>query len=193
MLRASVFVSAVLSASIASPATLTQTVHFTGAKAADLFGLYMTGAGQERITGLPARYLNDKGEAVDRGSVGDRLEAFCFEPTKCGLDAKVLAVDESPGAYTVVMSWWNFGWVSALDASDYSLDQRGAPDSTLVLAFRDTPGGAQIELTQANVPDYKVVIPNPDGSKETGPLSRIVNTHWNTLYWDGVRRLVGAK
>lgn len=42
---------------------------------------------------------------------------------------------------------------------------------------------------QANVPDYRVAIPAPDGSEETGPLSRIVNTHWNTLYWDSIRKL----
>ena len=193
MLRATVLMAALMSATAAPAATLSQTIHFSGAKAANLFGLYMTGVGQERITGLPARYLNPKGETVERGSAGSRLEAFCFEPTKCGVDAKVIAVDESPVIHIVVMSWWNFGWVSAVDAADYSLDKRGAPDSTLTLAFRDTPAGAQIELTQANVPDYKVVIPSPDGSKETGPLSSIVNTHWNTLYWDGIRRLVEAK
>jgi hypothetical protein len=193
MLRVAVLLTELLAASIASAATLSQTVHFPGGKAADLFCLYMTGAGQERITGLPAQYLNAKGEPVERGSVGDTLQAFCFEPGKCGLDAKVVAVDESPGAYTVVMSWWNFGWVSAVDPADYTVEQRGAPASTLVLTFRDTLAGAQVELVQVNVPDYKVVIPNPDGSKETGPLSRIVNTHWNTLYWDGVRRFVAAQ
>ena len=59
-----------------------------------------------------------------------------------------------------------------------------------MLTFSDTLNGAQIELVQVNVPDYKVRIPSPDGSEEVGPLSHIVNTHWNTLYWDGFRRII---
>jgi hypothetical protein len=149
----------------------------------------MSADGQQAITGLPAKYLDADGDTTDDPGVGDRLLAFCFEPDMCALDAQVLAVQESPGENAVVMSWWNFGWVSAVDAADYTVDQRGAPDSTLVLTFRDRPAGAEIELVQVNVPDYKVRIPNPDGSEEIGPLSQIVNTHWNTLYWDGVRRL----
>lgn len=170
-------------------ATLSQTQHFAGASAEVLYDLYMTGAGQESITGLPASYLSVDGEPVDRGDVGDQLLAFCFQPEQCGLHARVLDTEAGDGVYTVVMSWWNFGWVSATDPSVYSVEQRGAPDSTLVLTFRDTPSGAQIELVQVNVPDYTVSIPNPDGPTEQGPLSQIVNTHWNTLYWDGVRRL----
>jgi hypothetical protein len=178
-----------LAGSAAHAATLQQTVHFSGASASDLFGLYMTADGQQQITGLPARYLDADGSIVARGSVGDRLEAFCFEPNQCGLAARILDIVESDGRYIVVMSWWNFGWASAADEADYTVEGRGAPDSTLVLTFADTPAGAEIRLVQANVPDYKVVIPNPDGSTETGPLSQIVNTHWNTLYWDGARRL----
>lgn len=174
----------------AQAATLSQTQHFSGASAEALFDLYLTGAGQQAITGLPASYVSADGAPVDRGDVGDRLRAFCFEPEQCGLDAQVLGIDESDGVYTVVMSWWNFGWVSATDPAAYTVEQRGAPDSILVLTFRDTPRGAQIELVQVNVPDYAVSIPNPDGTVEDGPLSRIVNTHWNTLYWDGVRALV---
>jgi hypothetical protein len=170
-------------------ANLSQTQHFAGASAESLFDLYMSGAGQESITGLPASYVTVDGEPVERGNVGDQLMAFCFEPEQCGLHARVLDVEEGDGVYTVVMSWWNFGWVSATDPAVYTVEQRGAPDSTLILTFRDTATGAQIELVQANVPDYTVSIPSPDGTVEEGPLSQIVNTHWNTLYWDGVRRL----
>lgn len=174
----------------AQAATLSQTQHFAGASAEALFDLYLTGTGQESITGLPASYLSVDGEPVDRGGVGDRLLAFCFEPEQCGLHARILDVEAGDGVYTVVMSWWNFGWVSATDPDVYTVEQRGAPDSTLVLTFRDTETGAQIELVQVNVPDYTVRIPSPDGTVEEGPLSQIVNTHWNTLYWDGMRRQV---
>lgn len=191
MRRAVIFAAGLIASSTAGAATLQQTVHFIGADASELAELYLTGAGQEQITGLPARYLGPDGAAVERAAPGDRLEAFCFEPDMCGLHARLVDFAESDGRYTVVMSWWNFGWVSAADPADYSVEGRGAPDSTLVLTFRDTARGAEIQLVQVNVPDYRVVIPSPDGTKETGPLSTIVNTHWNTLYWDGVRRLVG--
>ncbi len=174
----------------AQAATLSQTQHFAGASAQSLFDLYMTASGQEAITGLPASYLTVDGEPVERGEVGDQLLAFCFQPEQCGLHARVLDMEAGDGVYTVVMAWWNFGWVSAADPAVYTVDQRGALDSTLVLTFRDTSTGAQIELVQVNVPDYAVSIPSPDGTVEEGPLSQIVNTHWNTLYWDGVRRQI---
>jgi hypothetical protein len=189
MLRTIAVAASLLAASAVQAATLEQTVHFPGAKASELFDLYMTGEGQQDITGLPASFTNAAGEPIAKASVGDTLAAFCFKPEMCGLSATVIGVQESPGVYTVAMDWWNFGWVSAIDEADYSVAQRGAPDSTLVLTFRDTLAGAQIELVQVNVPDYKVRIPNPDGSQEVGALSAIVNTHWNTLYWDGIRRL----
>ncbi|MEM7442416.1 MAG: hypothetical protein AAF414_03680 [Pseudomonadota bacterium] len=187
----SLVLAAALAGGIASAqaATLSQTQHFSGASAEALFDMYMTGAGQESITGLPASYMSSTGEPVDRGGVGDQLMAFCFQPEQCGLHGQVIDVEEAEGVYTVVMSWWNFGWVSATDPAVYTVEQRGAPDSTLVLTFRDTPTGAQIELVQANVPDYTVTIPSPDGMVEEGPLSQIVNTHWNTLYWDNMRQL----
>ncbi|MEO1223611.1 MAG: hypothetical protein AAFX92_05240 [Pseudomonadota bacterium] len=183
-------VATALAATGSQAATLSQTQHFAGASAQSLFDLYMTASGQEAITGLPASYLTVDGEQVERGEIGDQLLAFCFQPEQCGLHARVLDVEASDGVYTVVMAWWNFGWVSAADPAVYTVDQRGALDSTLVLTFRDTATGAQIELVQVNVPDYQVSIPSPDGTVEEGPLSQIVNTHWNTLYWDGVRRQI---
>ena len=189
MLRSLVLIATLAIAPAATAATLSQTPHFAGASAKELYDLFVTAKGQESITGLPARIVTAGGDAAERASVGDRLMAFCFEPERCGLDARILDLQEHDGQYGIVMSWWNFGWVSAVDDAHYTVEKRGAPDSTLVLTFRDTLRGAQIELVQANVPDYAVVIPNPDGTEETGPLSHIVNTHWNTLYWDGIRRL----
>ncbi|WP_421724307.1 hypothetical protein [Bauldia sp.] len=189
MFRTVLAAACAVCATAASAATLTQTAHFPGADAGDLFAMYMSTDGHAAITGLPARFVNTGGDPVETAGIGDRLAAFCFTPDQCGLDARIIDVQKAPGAHTVVMSWWNFGWVSAVNPDDVAASPRGALDSTLVLTFRDTPTGAQIELVQANVPDYKVRIPNPDGSEEIGPLSQIVNTHWNTLYWDRIRGL----
>ena len=175
-------------ATAASAGTLQQTVHFVGADAQALFDLYVTGEGHTAVTGLPARFVGTDGAEVARASAGDEMFAFCFEPEMCGLDAHVLDIQQAPGRYTVVLAWWAFGWVMATDPAQLTVEGRGAPDSTLILTFADTPAGAQIELVQANVPDYEVRLQNPDGSEEVGPLSRIVNSHWNTLYWDAYRR-----
>lgn len=190
MLRAVITAVLATCTTAATAATLSQTPHFTGASAAGLFELFVTGEGQQRITGLPAHFVDSEGAETDRAAAGDTLMAFCFQPDQCGLQARVLDVQDQDGQQSIVMSWWNFGWASASDPASYSLANRGAPDSVLVLTFRDTAAGAQIELVQVNVPDYQVVIPNPDGTQEIGPLSAIVNTHWNTLYWDGVRRVL---
>ena len=180
---------AVAMSSAASAATLSQTVHFVGGDADEMFRLYSTGEGHEAITGFPASYQDDAGNPVEAAVPGGRLSAFCFQPDMCGLSARVLELQSSPGLHTIVMAWWNFGWLQAIDKADLVDAQRGAADSILTLTFRDTLRGAQIELVQVNVPDYKVEIPNPDDTREIGPLSTIVNTHWNTLYWDKLRDL----
>jgi len=41
------------------------------------------------------------------------------------------------------------------------------------------------QLVQVNVPDYKVSVPQ---TGEIGALSSIVNTHWNLLYWEPMKK-----
>ncbi len=188
MLKVLLLSVSLLFANAAGAATLAQTIHFPGASAKALHALYTTSAGHQSVTGLPATYKTPDGSAAKEAQTGGSLDAFCFKPDMCALNARVLDMSSAPGVYSVTMAWWNFGWVSALDPADMVVEGRGAPDSTLVLTFRDTLRGAQIELVQVNVPDYKVRIPNPDQTEEIGPLSTIVNTHWNLLYWDGFRK-----
>ncbi len=183
---------ALATTSAASAATLSQTVHFIGGDADEMFRLYSTSEGHAAITGLPATYRDGTGNPVDAAEVGGQLTAFCFQPEQCGLAARVLEIQSAPGLHTIVLAWWNFGWLQALDKADLG-GERGAADSILTLTFRDTLRGAQVELVQVNVPDYKVEIPNPDETREVGPLSTIVNTHWNTLYWDPLRSLTGGE
>ena len=172
----------------AGAATLSQTVHFPGTSADALFDLYATSEGHKAVTGLPASYKAPGGNPADRAEIGGTLDAFCFKPDMCALNARVLDISNAEGVHSITMAWWNFGWASAIDPADLTVEGRGAPDSTLVLTFRDTLRGAQIEMVHVNVPDFKVRIPNPDQTEEIGPLSTIVNTHWNLLYWDGFRR-----
>lgn len=187
-LKAMAAAAALLAASPALAATLSQTIHFPGASAAQLFDLYATTAGHSAVTGVPAQFFDGNGGAVEGAMAGGSLDAFCFQPDQCALKARVLDIADHGSTKTITLSWWNFGWVAATDPANLTVEGRGSPDSILVLTFRDTLRGAEIQLVQANVPDYAVRIPNPDGTEETGPLSTIVNTHWNLLYWDGFRR-----
>ena len=54
-----------------------------------------------------------------------------------------------------------------------------------MLTFSDNFAGAEIRLSQVNVPNYKVQVPD---TGEVGPLSEIVNTHWSLLYWEPMRQ-----
>ena len=93
-----------LGASAASAATLSQTIHFPGASAEQLYRLYLSADGQEQITGFPARYVGADSAAVDTPQVGDSLAGFCFAPDQCGLSARILNLSESEGAYGVTMA-----------------------------------------------------------------------------------------
>jgi hypothetical protein len=84
----------------------------------------------------------------------------------------------------IVLSWKNLAWRQAVvpaDATDVP--------STVTLMFSKNGAGAQIEMVQANVPDYLVKLPDGD----QGPLSVLVNTHWNLVYWDAWRPYVAKK
>ncbi len=78
------------------------------------------------------------------------------------------------------MTWKNMVWDFALDPSEIT-----DLDSTVVLTFRKNLAGAEIQLVQVNVPDYKVSVPQ---TGEIGSLSSIVNTHWNVLYWEPMKK-----
>lgn len=181
---------------VANAGTISQTIHFANDPDSPqvtprlLYEAYLNASSHQKITGLPVKIFSDDQKMKPVAAVGDRMDAFCFSEDNCGLQLKILELQEGKDAqapHSIVLSWWNFGWLQAVDKSDLQ-GPKGSAESIVILTFKSTLSGAQIELTQVNVPDYKVTIPNPDGSVETGPLSQIVNTHWNTLYWDAYRR-----
>jgi hypothetical protein len=112
---------------------------------------------------------------------GDELRAFGFtgpdRQTEFSLTAKILQLVPEK---VIVLTWKNMVWNFALDPSEVT-----DLDSTVVLTFRKNIAGAEIQLVQVNVPDYKVHIPE---TGEVGSLSSIVNTHWNILYWEPMTR-----
>lgn len=161
-----------------------QTAQFMGCSAQRLYKAYLSSAEHSAMTAdgtqVATFHRPSKGD-VPTGQVGDELRAFGIPgpdgQTLYSLIANVLALVPDR---LIVLSWKNKAWRLALDPSDVS-----DVASTVTLAFRDNFAGAEICLEQANVPNYKVSIPE---SGEVGALSQIVNTHWSLLYWEPMRR-----
>ena len=93
------------------------------------------------------------------------------------MTAKILQL--VPGR-VITLAWKTLPWTFAVNPNDVT-----DLGSTVVLTFQQNMVGAEIQLVQANVPDYKVAIPE---TGEIGTLSAIVNTHWSLLYWEPMRR-----
>jgi uncharacterized protein YndB with AHSA1/START domain len=161
---------------------IAQTAHFPGVSPETLFNAYLSSQEHSAMTAgsRPASFFRPGEGEVARGKEGDELRAFGFtDPdgqTQFALTAKILQL--VPGKL-IVLAWKNFVWNFALDAGEVT-----DLNSTVVLTFRKTIAGAEIQLVQVNVPDYKVSVPD---TGEVDPLSSIVNTHWNLLYWEPMR------
>jgi hypothetical protein len=163
---------------------ITQTAQFMGGSAGRLYDAYLSSAEHAAMTAdgtLTATFHRPSEGDVATGRVGDELRAFGAPgpdgQTRFSLRARILHLVPER---VIVLSWKNRVWDLAIDASDIT-----DLASTVVLTFRDNFAGAEIVLAQVNVPDYKVQVPE---TGEIGPLSQIVNTHWNLLYWEPMRR-----
>ena len=161
-----------------------QTAQFMGTNAERLFDAYLSSAEHAAMTadGTQAATFHRpaKGD-VGRGREGDKLWAFGMAGPDglmhYSLAAKILEVIPNR---LIVMSWKNKVW-------DLAVHPEEVTDlaSTVVLTFCDNSAGAEIRLSQTNVPNYAVRLPD---TGEVGPLSEIVNTHWSLLYWEPMRR-----
>jgi hypothetical protein len=162
---------------------IAQTVQFMGQSAGRLYDAYLSSAEHAAMTidGSQAATFHRHGVGdVDRGELGDELRAFGMPDAdgvvQYALRARTLAL--VPGR-EIVMSWKNKAWNLAVDA-----DEITDLASIVVLTFVDNFAGAEIRLSQVNVPRYRVHIPD---TGETGSLHDIVNTHWSLLYWEPMR------
>jgi hypothetical protein len=167
---------------------ITQTAQFMAASAHRLYDAYLSSAEHAAMTvdGTQAATFHRPAEGdVARGREGDELRAFGTPGpdghTEYSLTARLLELIPDR---LIVASWKNKVWDLALDPSEVT-----DLASTVVLTFHDNFAGAEICLDQANVPNYKVQIPE---TGEVGPLSEIVNTHWSLLYWEPMRRYFGS-
>jgi hypothetical protein len=161
---------------------IAQTAHFPGISPETLYTAYLSSREHSAMTAgsRPACYFRPEVGEVTSGQEGDELHAFGeAAPDRqphFSLHARILQL--VPGTL-IVLAWKNMVWNYALDPSEIT-----DLDSTAVLTFKQNLAGAEIQLVQANVPDYKVRVPE---TGEIGALSSIVNTHWNLLYWEPMR------
>jgi uncharacterized protein YndB with AHSA1/START domain len=162
---------------------IAQTAHFPGVSPETLYTAYLSSKEHSAMTAgsRPASFSRPGDGEVAYGKEGDELRAFGFTgpegQMQFSLTAKILQL--VPGK-VIVLTWKNMVWNFALDPSEVT-----DLDSTVVLTFQKNLVGAEIQLVQVNVPDYKVRVPE---TGEIGPLSSIVNTHWSLLYWEPMKR-----
>jgi hypothetical protein len=162
---------------------IVQTVQFMGVSPETLYNAYLSSREHSAMTAgsRPAFFSRPSEGEVAQGQEGDELFAFGFSgpdgQTQFSLAAKILQL--VPGK-VIVLTWKNMVWNFALDPSEVT-----DLDSTVVLTFKKNIAGAEIHLVQANVPDYKVSVPE---TGEIGSLSSIVNTHWSLLYWEPMKQ-----
>ena len=161
---------------------IAQTAHFPGVSPETLYDAYLSSRQHSAMTAgsRPASFFRPGEGEVAHGKEGDELRAFGYTgpngQAQFSLTAKILQLVPEK---LIVLTWKNMVWNFALDPGEVT-----DLDSTVVLTFRKNIAGAEIQLVQVNVPDYKVSVPE---TGEVGPLSSIVNTHWHLLYWEPMR------
>lgn len=166
--------------------TVVQTAQFDGATPKLLYDIFMDASQHAAACAHGPIVLDPR--------VGGTLRAFRLPPEACAawrgcapngeptylVEATILKLVPER---EIVMSWRNLGWKQAVDPDDVT-----DLESIVTLTFSKNTDGAQIELVQVNVPDYAVKLPD-----SRGPLSALVNTHWNTVYWGPWHQYVAAR
>lgn len=162
---------------------IAQTAQFTGVSPEALYYAYLSSSEHSAMTAdqRPAIFFRPGEGVVAHGEEGDELRAFGYlgfdGQTQFSLTARIVHLVPEK---LIVLTWKNQVWNYALDHSEVT-----DLDSTVILTFHENLAGAEIQLVQVNVPDYTVHVPE---TGETGSLRSIVNTHWNLLYWEPMRR-----
>lgn len=167
-----------------------QTNQFVGVSPETLYNAYLNSVEHGKMTTsgegaeLTTWYRPGVGN-VATGEVGDELRCWGFkdEGGKQQYNLKAAILYLVPGKL-IVQRWINIPFTLATDPKLVT-----DMESTLVLTFKKTAFGAEIQMAHINVPDYEVHIMQ---TGETGPLSTIVNTHWGLQYWEPMKKYFGC-
>ena len=166
--------------------SIEQVAVYRGATRHQLFEIYANAekhsAATHKASGQVAFVNPATGERHSEAKVGLELHGFHSPDGTPRLVGKVLEIQKGE---RIVLEWINSAWKLAIDPSEIS----NLP-SIVTLEFHDNTVGAEIVLTQINVPAYQVSMPSSPFSPkgEVGPLVEIVRVHWELTYWQPIRR-----
>ena len=165
---------------------LTQTVQFPAITAERLYNAYLNSAEHGKMTtsgegeDKTTWFRPGKGN-VANGQIGDELRCWGFQDSMGNhvYNLRATILELAPNRL-IVQTWKNLPFTLASN-KELVTDL----PSTLVLRFRTTAFGAEIQMVHANVPDYEVYI---EQTGERDALGNIINTHWGLQYWEPMQK-----
>lgn len=174
----------------AAAGTVLQTVQFPGISAQTLYNAYLSSSGHAAMTGHPASYYRFSTRAeVAVGREGDELRAFGM-PGPDGklqylLRGRILALVPDK---EIVMTWKTFAFGKRFAAPD------GADvECIVVLTLRKNFAGTEVQLVQADVPDFPSGTgQQPAGADQVSETAE-VNTNWYFRYWEPMQKYFQAQ
>jgi len=169
---------------------LIQTIQFPGVSTEKLYAAYLnsvehgkmttSGEGEDKTTW----FRPGKGN-VANAQPGDELRCWGFRDEKgnqaYNLKATILEIVPNR---LIVQTWKNLPFTMATNKELVTV-----LPSTLVLKFRTTVFGSEIQMAHINVPDYEVFI---EQTGEKDALGNIINTHWGLQYWEPMQKYFGC-
>lgn len=169
---------------------LIQTVQFIGVSPETLYQAYLnsvehgkmttSGEGEDKTTW----YRPGQGNVIN-AEVGDELRCWGFKDENGNQEYNLKAtILELVPNKLIVQTWKNLPFKLATNQSLVT-----DMPSTLVLHFRKTAFGSEINMIHANVPDYEVSI---EQTGEKDALGNIINTHWGLQYWEPMQKYLGS-
>ncbi|MGA9851665.1 MAG: SRPBCC domain-containing protein [Gammaproteobacteria bacterium] len=154
-----------------------QTAQFPGLSPGILYNAYLSSAEHSAMTGYPATYYRPSTKSdVTVGVEGDELRAFGI-PAAGGklqylIGGRILRLIPNR---EIVMTWKANAWSEGIKPAEIP-----NLESVLILTFRKTFAGAEIQLVQVNVPDFGTTDP---ATSEVTTETTTVNTNWYYRYW----------
>ncbi len=167
-----------------------QTNQFVGVSPETLYNAYLnsvehgrmttSGEGEDKTTWYRTGVGN-----VPTGQVGDEIRAWGFKDQNGNQEYNMRGTVLSlvPGKL-IVHRWKNRPFDMATNPKQIT-----DMESTLVLTFKKTAFGAEIQMVHVNVPDYEVFI---EQTGEKASLYTIVSTHWGLQYWGPMKKYFGC-
>jgi hypothetical protein len=169
---------------------LIQTVQFQSIAPETLYSAYLNSAEHGRMTtsgdgeDKTTWYRRGVGN-VTTAIAGDELRCWGFKDENGNqvYNLKAAILELVPNEL-IVQTWKNLPFKLATNPSLIT-----EVPSTLILRFRKTAFGSEIQMVHANVPDYEVFI-EPTGERDA--LGNIINTHWGLQYWEPMQKYFGS-